>query len=440
MEAVGAVLRCCLVCSSTSSLFTSSSWERHAATPLHREAREGVGRRGGVVMVGTREQLLSTTCSTCDEKFPSRWQLHRHILAIHLAPTTTSPHNPTPPGARRPGDKSQGQRRTRSRSREKRERDSRNHDKRSWSRSRERRYRSRSRNKRRISSGSRERRRKSGSRERRNRSRSLQRRNRSRSRSKNRRSSKKTNKSPKGGGSRDKQSKRLSSSKESLKADANDNIEEEREVGGETTKPLEEVTKFKEVERRFGSRDGWITMVLTKGEKDLVIGKHVWFSPKTKPEYLKKVDVKMSRSGERILVTISGSKSNVERVEKKMSKTLSEGISVIMNLDDNQKAAVHRSIGNTESESGAVVNIPRRGEGDQVIISGTPEAVKSAESIITKLTTRNLLKLHDHAARFFLVGRRGETIRSMQGRSGAQILSSRGTTAGKKLQMSCIDI
>ena len=53
VEAVGAVLRCCLVCSST-SLFTSSSWERHAATPLHREAREGVGRRGGVVMVGTR--------------------------------------------------------------------------------------------------------------------------------------------------------------------------------------------------------------------------------------------------------------------------------------------------------------------------------------------------------------------------------------------------
>ena len=351
MESVGAVLRCCLVCSPTSSLFTSSSWERHAATPLHREAREGVGRRGGVVMVGTREQLLSTTCSTCDEKFPSRWQLHRHILAIHLAPTTTSPHNPTPPGARRPGDKSQGQRRTRSRSREKRERDSRNHDKRSWSRSRERRYRSRSRNKRRISSGSRE--------GRRNRSRSRQRRNRSRSKNNNRRSSKKTNKSPKGGGSRDKQSKILSSSKESLKADANDNIEEEREVGCETTKTLEEVTKFKEVERRFGSRDGWITMVLTKGEKDLVMGKHVWFSPKTKPEYLKKVDVKMSRSGERILVTISGSKSNVERVGKKMSKSLSEGISVIINLDDHQKAAVHRSIGNTESESGAVVRVTR---------------------------------------------------------------------------------
>ena len=110
----------------------------------------------------------------------------------------------------------------------------------------------------------------------------------------------------------------------------------------------------------------------------------------------------MSRSRERKLVTISGSKSKVERIEKKMSKTLSEGISVIMNLDDNQKAAVHRSIGNTESESGAVVNIPRRGEGDQVIISGTPEGVKSAESIITKLTTlpplnhRPLLAHHFH--------------------------------------------
>lgn len=99
LDGRGALLHCCLVCPSSSSLFASPGWARHAASQRHREAREIAGRMEGVVMVGTREQLLSTTCSTCGEEFSSRWRLHGHILATHLADHTASeaPTSSTPP-------------------------------------------------------------------------------------------------------------------------------------------------------------------------------------------------------------------------------------------------------------------------------------------------------------------------------------------------------
>ena len=377
-----------------------------------------------MVMVGTREQLLSTTCSTCGDEFPSRWQLHRHILATHLAPTT-----PTPPASRRAcsdklrsNDEIHEKRKSRSQSRDKRSRAW----ARAWSKTlnKNKRYRCRDRR-----SGSRNQDgRKSRSRSRDERNRSPHKRSRSHSRlpsrSRDRRIKRRSH--TRGGGSTEGRTRSRSRSQK-FKPDEYDNTD------GEATKPLEEVTKHKKVERWVG-RKGLVetTVVLTKGERDLVMSRD-WAR---KGIWAFELGVKLSVTGEeRKLVTISGSKGKVKRTEEKMSRSLSEGVYTTVNLDGHQKAIVigvnGESLRNLESKTGAFVNVPRRGEGGEVIISGTPEEVKSAEGIIMQLTTRILLKLHDSAARFFLVGKQGRTIQSMQRRSGAQIVSSRGTRAGK---------
>ena len=352
-------LHCCLVCSSSSSLFTPAGWTSHAASRRHVEAKKRLGRSGGVVMVGTREQLLATICSSCGEGFPSRWQLHRHILSVHLAN-----HTPTVPGrkeaSRSRSNRSEGRSPSRSSDRGSRSQGRRNRSSGSHGR-REGRKSSKGKRSSRSSSSTRSRRRK-------------RRKDSSRDRRHHR-----------------SRSQRTCSKSSELKKDKMKKVKEE-EVDKNSGKSLEYYISSCKVHRKSGRT----TARLTQGEALLIRGK----GGKTLLRLNRNTKARVVIQGmKKCLMTIDGLKKEVLEAEDDLSKILSEGTYFKVPLELGEIICLigkgGKNIKVMQEKTEALIYAPTRGSGGrEVILSGRPEDVKIAKGLVCNfISSRTEIKM-----------------------------------------------